>query len=124
MICYFFCILTVISKNKYYPPEENNYYPDIIEIGFIISDNDKILYQYSSLIKPYNFKKLDPIITNITKITTNDILQKGENLEKIINILYESIIFFDVKIINSYNLNFDLNVLISQLYKIHNKKNY
>ena len=61
----------------WYPPEETDKYESSsrsIEIGIIIVHKIKIIYTFNSLIKPDNFKKLEPIITKIT-ITDDDLLK-------------------------------------------------
>ena len=73
----------------WYPPEELDKYETsrIIEIGIIIVHKEKIIYTFNSLIKPDNFKKLEPIITKITGITDDDLLKEGKDLNEIFKVL-------------------------------------
>ena len=108
----------------WYPPEELDKYESsrIIEIGIIIVHKEKIIYTFNSLIKPDNFKKLEPIITKITGITDDDILKEGKDLNEIFKIIKDIFQKFPIKVINSYNINFDYNVLLSEAYRIHDNE--
>ena len=108
----------------WYPPEELDKYDKsrIIEIGIIVVDKEKIIYTLNSLIKPDNFKKLEPIITKITGITDDDILKEGKDLNEIFKVIKEIFEKFPIKVINSYNINFDYNVLLSEAYRIHDNE--
>lgn len=108
----------------WYPPEELDKYDKsrIIEIGIIVVQKEKIIYTLNSLIKPDNFKKLEPIITKITGITDDDILKEGKDLNEIFKVIKEIFEKFPIKVINSYNINFDYNVLLSEAYRIHDNE--
>ena len=112
-----------ISFDNWYPPEEVDKYSSsrIIEIGIILVDkNEKITKTYNKIIKPDNFVSLKPIITQITGITDTEIINNGKNFKDIINEIKP--LFQKCSVINSYNLNFDLNILLSELYLIHDKE--
>ncbi len=112
-----------ISFDNWYPPEEVDKYSSsrIIEIGIILVDkNEKITKTYNMIIKPDNFVSLKPIITQITGITDSEIVNNGKNFKDIINEIKP--LFQKCSVINSYNLNFDLNILLSELYLIHDKE--
>ena len=112
-----------ISFDNWYPPEEVDKYSSsrIIEIGIILVDkNEKITKTYNKIIKPDNFVSLKPIITQITGITEKEIINNGKNFKDIINEIKS--LFQKCSVINSYNLNFDLNILLSELYLIHDKE--
>ena len=108
----------------WYHPEELDKYESsrIIEIGIIIVHKEKIIYTFNSLIKPDNFKKLEPIITKITGITDDDLLKEGKDLNEIFKVLKDIFQKFPIKVINSYNINFDYNVLLSELYRTHDNE--
>ena len=112
-----------ISFDNWYPPEEVDKYSSsrIIEIGIILVDkNEKMTKTYNTIIKPDNFISLKPIITEITGITDKEIINNGKNFKDIINEIKP--LFQKCSVINSYNLNFDLNILLSELYLIHDKE--
>lgn len=81
-------------------------YNDIIEIGAIKVENNKIVDTFESLITIST--ELDPFITNLTGIT-NEMLQKyGKN----INIVLSSFIdFIGNNVLVAHNANFDINFL-------------
>ena len=92
----------------------------IIEIGLILTDNEGVVIEeYSSMVKPDNFTGLKPIITQITGITDDDINSHGRPLY---DVLEETRRFFedtDTDIIISYNIGFDMNILLSELHRIN-----
>jgi len=92
----------------------------IIEIGLILTDKEGVVIEeYSSMVKPENFTGLKPIITQITGITDGDINSQGRPLY---DVLVETRHFFedpDTDIIISYNIGFDLNILLSELHRIN-----
>ena len=111
-----------ISFDDFYPPEEVDRFANsrIIEIGIIVVHNDKIIDTYNSIVKPDNFTSLEKKITEITGITDEDILDEGKDLKQVIHEIQP--LLDKVKVINSYNINFDYNVLLSELYRLHDKK--
>ena len=112
-----------IAFDNWYPPEEINKYScsRIIEIGIILVDkNEKIKKTYNVLIKPDDFTSLKPIVAEITGITDSEIINNGKNLKDIIEEIKP--LFKKCSVINSYNLNFDLNILLSELYRLHDKE--
>jgi len=92
----------------------------IIEIGLILTDNEGVVIEeYSSLVKPENFTGLKPIITEITGITDADINSQGKSTY---DVLVEARRFFEdtySDIIISYNIGFDMNILMSELHRIN-----
>ena len=90
----------------------------IIEVGIIITENNgNIISEYSSLIIPDNFTKLEPIIINITGINDLDINSEGKPIREVLDILKKLLSGIDTII--SYNIGFDMNVLLSELHRIN-----
>ena len=112
----------LISFDDFYPPEEVTKYANsrIIELGIVVVHKGKIIDTYNSIVKPDNFTSLDEVITRITGITDEDILDEGKDLKQVIHEIQP--LLDKVKVINSYNINFDYNVLLSELYRCHDKK--
>ena len=109
--------------NNYFPPEDIDKYEGsrIIEIGVMLTDKEgNIVKVYNSIVKPDNFTKLRPVITDITGITDNDILNDGKDIKEVFEELKP--IFKEASCMNSYNMNFDKNVLLSELYRIHDRE--
>jgi DNA polymerase III epsilon subunit-like protein len=111
-----------ISYDNWYPPEDIDKYDSsrIIEIGIIIVDKGEIIETYNAIIKPDTFTKLDPIITKLTSITDDKINAEGKNIKDILKEIKP--LFKKVGIINAYNMNFDKNILLSELYRIHDRE--
>ena len=109
--------------NNYYPPEDLEKYEGsrIIEIGVLITDKGgNIIKAYNSIVKPDTFSKLDPKITTITGITNEDIINEGKNIKDVFKDIKE--LFKLGTCLNSYNLKFDKHVLLSELYRIHDRE--
>ena len=89
----------------------------IIEIAYVIYDSRfNIIRKVESLVKPDGF-----IIENshIHKITQEDACQNGQDIETILQNLEKDLI--DVDRIVAHNIDFDINVLLSECYR--SKKN-
>lgn len=117
-ICIFDTETTNIPKNV----KRNNIFKhmNIIELGYIIVDNDlNILKEYNSLIKG-NFKEKD-ISTEITGITKEDTIKNGKSFEVVIKEFIKDI--KDCSIIIAHNIFFDFKMILKEL-KYYNKKNY
>ena len=111
-----------ISNNKFFPPEQLDKYEGsrIIELGIILCDKGEVVETYNSIVKPDNFTKLDPFITKLTGITDKQINEEGKDLK----IVFKEIepLLNKAKVINSYNIGYDYNVLVSELYR-HRQRN-
>lgn len=101
---------------QYYHPSLLNYYDSsrIIEIGYIVFFSNKELFRRSFIIKPNGFTITNE---NIHGITNKFATEKGHNIVDILKILECDLC--DVNTIVCHNVNFDLNVLLSECYR-HN----
>tara|TARA_B100000035_G_C20956954_1_gene534646 strand:+ start:473 stop:1081 length:609 start_codon:yes stop_codon:yes gene_type:complete len=111
-----------ISYDNWYPPEDIDKYESsrIIEIGIILVDKGEIIETYNAIIKPDTFIKLDPNITKLTGITDDKINEEGKNIKDVLKEIKP--LFKKTDCINAYNMNFDKNVLLSELYRIHDRE--
>ena len=90
----------------------------IIEIGLVVTNNNgDTVVEYSSLVKPENFISLEPIITEITGITNSNINSEGKNIREVFDVLKKHL--YGIDTIISYNIGFDMNVLLSELHRIN-----
>ena len=110
-----------VSKDydRYHHPSKLKYYEKsrIVEIAYIICDQNKdIVKQVSLIIKPTNFTIENSHIHGITQEDANDI---GENINQVIEEM--NIDIENVNTIVSHNLLFDLNVILSECYRIDHK---
>lgn len=111
-----------VSYDNWYPPEDIDKYKSsrIIEIGIILVDKGEIIETYNAIIKPDTFIKLDPNITKLTGITDDKINEEGKNIKDVFKEIKP--LFKKTDCINAYNMNFDKNVLLSELYRIHDRE--
>ena len=89
-------------------------YDDIIEIGAIKVENNKVVGEYNQLIK--TDRSLPPMITELTGIT-DEMLATGKMLE---TVLAEFIGFVGDNVIIGHNINFDLGFLCNKCKKYLN----
>jgi|TARA_B100000768_G_C11229743_1_gene354520 DNA polymerase III epsilon subunit-like protein len=90
----------------------------IIEMGIVITNNDgETIVEYSSLVKPNNFGSLLPIITKITGITNSNINSEGIPIREVFDVLKKHL--SGIGKIISYNIGFDMNILLSELHRIN-----
>lgn len=110
------------SNGVFFPPEQVDKYETsrIIELGIILCNKGKVVETYNSIVKPDNFTKLDPFITKLTGITDEQIINEGKDLKAVFKEIEP--LLDKAKILNSYNINYDYNVLLSELYR-HRQRN-
>lgn len=107
-----------ITKNfKYHNPKNTKYYDNarIVEIAYIIyDDNDLKVKEVTTLIKPSGF-----IIenSNIHGITTEDAMNNGLDISDVLEELYDDLFQYSVNCIIAHNINFDINVILSECYR-------
>ena len=116
--------------NKYYSPKKIEYYNDsrIIELAYIIyyidyldTNNSKNIKKYNSLIIPCGFS-----INNTQFHGLNDSICKtyGKNMIDVLNNLLLDISKYNISSIISHNINFDINILLSECYRNNDIKLY
>ena len=86
-------------------------YDEIIEIGAIRIENNKVVSQFQSLVKP-NIE-IDDYITELTGIT-NDMLIDAPKIEDVLPQFME---FVGSEILIGHNVNFDINFIYDNLYR-------
>lgn len=90
----------------------NSYYNEIIEISAIKVRNDKIVDEFSTLVKPVG--KIGSFITNLTGIT-NDMVSEASSIDKV---LEDFLVFIGDDILVGHNVNFDINFVYDNLVKL------
>jgi DNA polymerase III epsilon subunit-like protein len=108
-----------VTKNfKYYNPKNTKYYDNarIIEIAYIIyDDNDLKIKEVTTLIKPSGF-----VIENshIHGITTEDAIMNGLEISDVLEELYDDLFEYSINCIIAHNINFDINVILSECHRL------
>jgi DNA polymerase-3 subunit alpha len=94
----------------------------MIEIAYIIvnNDNGKILKEYTALIKHDTYITVDN--SDIHGITTENLLMEGVPINNVLNDFSKDLETVDT--IVAHNLNFDINILLSELYRKYNHHKY
>lgn len=92
---------------------------DIIEISALRVRNSKIVDEFTTLVIPEDFQELPSFISDLTGITTDEILKKGITTETAVK---NFISFVADDIIIGHNVNFDINFLYDGLKKYTNQQ--
>ena len=87
----------------------NTSYNEIIEIGAIKVENNKVVDTFHKLIKP--IRKIPSFITNLTGIT-NEMVEDKEDIKKV---LIDFLNFIENNILVGHNVNFDINFVYDKL---------
>lgn len=87
-------------------------YDEIIEIGAIKIENNKIVDTFSTLIKPTH--EISPFISGLTGIT-NDMVQNAPGIE---DVLPKFMAFIKGFTLMGHNVNFDINFIYDNLVKL------
>lgn len=106
--------------NTYHHPSLINNYSNsrLVEIAYIICDESgNIIKKKNYLVKPSGFTILN---TNIHGIENDIALKEGEKIEDVIYNLENDICGVDT--IVAHNIMFDLHIIISECYRLENKK--
>jgi DNA polymerase III epsilon subunit-like protein len=103
-----------------YDPKLIKYYENarIIELAYnIIDDENNILHSFDSLIIPDGF---DITNTQFHGITSEECNMSGKLMTDVFEIISNDINKYNVKIIVSHNIAFDVNILLSECYRYNN----
>jgi len=112
------------NKNReYYHPKKLKYYDNsrIIEIAYSIYAKNKntnvweTIKNVSNLIKPDNFLIEN---TSIHGIKHNDAVKNGKPINEVFNLLQNDL--SNINKIVAYNAKFDINILLSEMYRYNN----
>ena len=108
-----------ITKNySYYNPKNTKYYDKsrIIDIAYIIYDENNVkVKEVTSLIKPDGFLIEN---TDIHGITFENAMNYGLNIKDILQEFYIDLCEYNVTTIISHNINFDINIILSECYRL------
>ncbi|OPZ94456.1 MAG: DNA polymerase III PolC-type [Firmicutes bacterium ADurb.Bin419] len=89
---------------------------EIIELGAIRVRDNKVVETYQQLVKPEN--PIDKFITELTGIT-NEMLENAPGIE---HTLPEFISFISNDIVVGHNVNFDINFVYDNYFKLYGKE--
>ncbi len=90
----------------------DSFYNEIIEISAIKIRNDKVVEEFSSLVRPQG--KIGSFITNLTGIT-NEMVSEAPNIDIVIEKFLQ---FIENDILVGHNVNFDINFVYDNLCKL------
>lgn len=103
--------------NLYYDPFDFNKYDNsrMIELCYIIADQEgKVKTSYSTLIYPDGFN-IDN--SDIHGIQEEDLIETGADIDDVFDKFEKDLM--DVSCIVSHNIDFDINILLSECYRYH-----
>lgn len=105
----------MLGFDSYYNPSLVEKYDSsrMIELGYVIYDNkQRLIKEYSSLVKPDRFTINN---SEIHGITQEDAERDGKSIINVLNDLSKDLT--DVHLIVAHNVNFDINIILSECYR-------
>lgn len=106
---------TGLPKNWKASYRELNNWPRLVQIAWIIADiNGSIIEQKNYLIKPNGFTIPDDA-TKIHKISTQNALQNGQELQFVLNQFNDCV--KSAGFLVAHNMSFDINVVASEMFR-------
>lgn len=106
-----------LPKDWNAPPQNIFNWPRLVQLAYIGCDNyGNILFENSHIIRPQNFV-ISPNSSKVHGITNEIALEKGENLEDVLQIFNRHI--SNSTTIVAHNLNFDLKVIMAEFYRLN-----
>ena len=101
--------ITIGFDNYHHPSNTEKYNTSrILEIGYMIYENDKLIKEYDSLILPDNFEVAN---THIHGITQKDVESKGKSIVEVFSDLLKDL--EGVEYIIAHNVLFDINLILA-----------
>jgi len=105
--------ITIGFDNYHHPSNTDKYNTSrILEIGYMIYENDKLIKEYDSLILPDNFEVAN---THIHGITQKDAESKGKSIVEVFSDMLKDL--EGVEYIIAHNVLFDINVILAECYR-------
>lgn len=111
-----------MKRFVFFDPSETKMYDNarIVQIGYIISDdNNNIIKENSMIIKPDNFEVKNEHVHHISQKIAEE---QGQSMITVFETLKQD--FKECDTIISHNLNFDYNVLMSEIIRYDEKELY
>ncbi|SOD14324.1 3'-5' exonuclease [Pedobacter xixiisoli] len=110
-----------LPKNYNAPPSDTSDWPRLVQLGFAIYDENRVLLQKECwLVKPNGFL-ISAQATEIHKITTEKAMRQGLELSLVLNKFNEVLKIADY--IVCHNVSFDENIMLAEMIRT-GKQNY
>jgi DNA polymerase III epsilon subunit-like protein len=105
--------ITIGFDNYHHPSNTIKYNTSrVIELGYMIYENDKLVKEFDSLIVPDKFEIFN---THIHGITQTDAESKGKSIVEVFSEMLKDL--EDVDCIIAHNVLFDINVILAECYR-------
>jgi len=105
--------ITIGFDNYHHPSNIDKYNPSrVIELGYLVYENDKLIKEYDSLIRPDDFLVSN---THIHGITQYDTEVKGKSIIEVFSEMLKDLEGVDYII--GHNIMFDINVILAECYR-------
>ena len=115
LLLFFDTETTGLPKDWNAPSSDVTNWPRIVQFSWIISDDrGQIISKQNYIVKPVGFS-IPPELSKIHGITTERALEKGENLNNILDHFLRNL--QQVSYIVGHNISFDKNVVTAELYR-------
>ena len=110
---------TGLPKEYDAPITDIDNWPRLVQLAWIIHDNN-VVARKNYIIKPLGFT-IPNISTKIHGISTEQALERGQKIESVLNNFLEDT--KDADVIIGHNIQFDLKIVQSELYRLNIKNN-
>lgn len=109
---------TGVPKNYKAPVSDIENWPRLVQLGYLLVDNGKILHSHEAIIKPYGFEI--PIeASNVHGVTTELAMMDGRNVAIELDELQYWIENCDTII--GHNVSFDMNIVGAEYWRLYAK---
>ena len=93
----------------------------VIELGYIIcSDSNNIIKKVDQLVKPVDFKIENSFVHGLEH---DYVLSNGKDIKQVLDQFTNDILSNDIGTIIAHNINFDINIILSEYYRLGHENN-
>ena len=112
---------TGLPHNYNAPYTDINNWPRLVQLAWIVYDNNSIIARKNYLIKPIGFT-IPQSATNIHGVSMANALENGHKIQSILNVFLEDT--KDANALIGHNVEFDLKVVQAELYRLNIDNNF
>lgn len=109
---------TGLPNNYKAPASDVNNWPRLVQLGYIITDNGKIIHQHEAIVRPDGFE-IQKEASEVHGITTETAMRDGAYIVDVLDEFQFWVEQCDTVI--GHNISFDTNVIGAEYYRLYGK---
>lgn len=109
---------TGVPKNYKAPVSDVENWSRLVQLGYILVDNGKILHEHEAIIKPVGFE-IPVEVSNVHGITTEMAMREGKDIRLELSDFLWWANYCDTII--GHNISFDMNIVGAEFWRLHGK---